>query len=560
MDIRELKDCTSGLVVLYVEDDPVARVQLQDVLNMLFKEVLIAIDGQEGLDIYKEHSAKVDLILTDIEMPKMNGLKMSEEIKKREPSQYILILSAHGDSPHFTKAIDIGVDGFILKPIAMDKLFVQLSKACSVIKKNHLEEEYHREVEKRLFLRSKELEKSMITDELTGVYNKTKLTLDISALKEVTAVLFNIDNFDHINSTYGYDIGDIALRGFANILDSARPLEATLYRLASDEFVYLFEELDLDSVGVFVEKVRDKLSSESIHADGIEFHLSATAGIAKGHGREVLANAHVAMKEIREHGKNRYHFYTPRSTLQTKQKNNIEWIKKVKQALKEDRLIPFFQPIINNKTGHIEKYECLARIVEEGRVVSPAYFIEPAKLSGLLPQVTKTMLEKSFDTFSRRNEEFSVNITECDLREGYLPSMLSNLLARYDIEPNRVVLEILENISAQGSKEALEQLKEIKKMGIKLAMDDFGSEKSNFYRLQELNVNYIKIDGSFIKGIAENENSYQISKTITQMAKALNAKVIAEFVATKEIHGIVNELGIDYSQGYYFGEPKELGV
>jgi len=119
------------------------------------------------------------------------------------------------------------------------------------------------------------------------------------------------------------------------------------------------------------------------------------------------------------------------------------------------------------------------------------------------------------------------------------------------------VLEILENISAQGSEDALKQLTTLKEMGLKLALDDFGSEKSNFHRLQELNVDFIKIDGAFIKNLARNDNCYKITKTIKSMAESLEAKVIAEFVCDEEVFNKVKELGIEFSQGYYFGAPRE---
>jgi len=556
-DIKELKHLTKDFSVLYVEDDDAARNQVEDILKMLFKETFVAGNGIEGIDIYKNNSHKIDLILTDVQMPVMDGLKMSAKIKELDSDKHVIIISAHNDVNYFSEAIDLGVDGFIIKPVATDKLLHSLKKACGIISRHKMEERYHEEIEKRLAERTRELESNIITDELTKLYNKTKLNLELAKNTPHHIILINLDNFDHINSTYGYNVGDTVLKKCAEFLKLYKPLGAELFRLAGDEFVYLLNVgADFD-IAMFVETLQYSLRNEDFVVQDIEIHLSASVGIAGGVGAQSLADAHIAMKEIRESGKSRYQFYNPNSELQTKQKNNIEWMRKVKIALEKDTIIPYFQPIVNNDTGKIEKYECLARIIEDNRIITPNHFIEPARLVGMLPTITRTMLKKSFETFSLRNEEFSINICEHDLKEGYLPSFLEELLKRYSINPNRVVVEVLENISAHGSEEALDQLKEIKRLGVKIALDDFGSEKSNFYRLQELNVDYIKIDGSFIKNITSNQNCYQISKTITQMAKGLNAKTIAEFVCNEDIQHTVLELGIDYSQGYFFGKPMD---
>ncbi len=558
-DLKSLKEIAKDYSILYVEDDVDARTQVLDILEMIFKEVFVAGDGVEGLDLFKKHSSKVDLVLTDVQMPNMDGLKMTEAIKEIDSSKHILILSAHNDIAYFSKAIDIGVDGFIIKPIVAKKLFTSLKKAIYLINSQKLERSYHDEIERRLIERSLELENSLVTDDITGLHNKTKLSIDLLSNTHCAILLINLDNFDHINSTYGYDFGDKLLKEIALFLRSIKEVVGVpLYRLASDEMVFLFLESSADHIEKFAGSINKKLDSHVFDIEDVDVRVTCTIGIAEGKGRQVLVDAHIAMKEIREIGKNRYHTYSTTSKLQVKQKSNIEWFKKVRYALENNLVTPYYQPIIDNKTNKIHKYEALARIVDMNRIITPNYFIDPARLVGMLPNITKVMIRKSFEELKDRDVEFSLNITENDLKEGYLIEYLQKELVNSNINPNRVVLEILENISAQGSKDALEQLKELKSMGFKLAIDDFGSERSNFYRLQELNVDFIKIDGSFIKDINTNKNCYQIAKTITTMAKNLGAKVIAEFVCDKSVYERVLELDIDYSQGYYFGKPALL--
>jgi len=173
----------------------------------------------------------------------------------------------------------------------------------------------------------------------------------------------------------------------------------------------------------------------------------------------------------------------------------------------------------------------------------------------MLPNITRTMIQKSFAAFAANDKNLTINIAESDLREGYLPAYLPRMCDQYGIEPKRVTLEILENISTEGGTDVFRQLCDLRHQGFHLALDDFGSDKSNFQRLQELSVDFIKIDGAFIKDLDTNPNSAKIVRTIKQLADSMGAQVIAEFVATEAIHRKVIELGIEFSQGYFLGKP-----
>jgi EAL domain-containing protein (putative c-di-GMP-specific phosphodiesterase class I) len=152
--------------------------------------------------------------------------------------------------------------------------------------------------------------------------------------------------------------------------------------------------------------------------------------------------------------------------------------------------------------------------------------------------------------------EFSINIGEQDLNDCYLIDFLQKTAQKHNIAHNRVVIEILEGISVHATEQNLNQLKELKKLGFQLAIDDFGAQHSNFERIHRLNVDYIKIDGSFIKNIDTDISSYKIAQTITHLGKNMEAKVIAEFVHSSSVYQKILELGIDYAQGYHIGEPK----
>lgn len=231
------------------------------------------------------------------------------------------------------------------------------------------------------------------------------------------------------------------------------------------------------------------------------------------------------------------------------------WTKKLKSAFINDNIEVYFQPLVNNKTLKVDKYECLVRLIDEdGKVVAPYFFLDISKKSNQYTKLTKIVLEKSFQKFENLPFEFSVNISYEDIENPDFLDFIKDLLNKYNVT-NRVVFEILEDESIKNYNLLISFVDEVKALGCKVAIDDFGSGYSNFEHLLKMNIDYLKIDASLIKNIATNENSYKITKTIIEFAKNLNLKTIAEFVENEEIFNIVRNLGADYSQGYFFSAP-----
>ncbi len=166
------------------------------------------------------------------------------------------------------------------------------------------------------------------------------------------------------------------------------------------------------------------------------------------------------------------------------------------------------------------------------------------------------MIDKSFAYMEDKEFTFSINITEDDLARNYLVNYLDAKASEYKMDPSRVILEILEGVSATGKKNHIKQLNTLKREGYSLAIDDFGVEYSNFERILDLDINFLKIDAKYIKDIDTNPKSYEITRAIAYFAKNANIPCIAEFVHSKSVQKIIDELGIDFSQGYYFSEPE----
>ena len=247
--------------------------------------------------------------------------------------------------------------------------------------------------------------------------------------------------------------------------------------------------------------------------------------------------------------------------MKEKAKENIETLIVIKDAIENRRIISYFQPIFNNKTKKVEKYESLVRIRDiNGRIVPPDKFLRVAKISRYYKQITRIMTEKIINAIKKLDMEISLNLSEIDIEDRDTVDFILNKLNENLDVSKKLVIELLEDENINNQAEVKRFIKTIKSMGVKIAIDDFGSGYSNFVRLLEYEPDYIKIDASLIKDIETNPNSYNIVEVIKKFADKQGFKTVAEFVENENILRIVTELGIDYSQGYFVGKPQEMDI
>lgn len=376
--------------------------------------------------------------------------------------------------------------------------------------------------------------------------------------EELNYILLNIDNFSNINHAYGYEMGSIALCQVIKYLNVCKPLNSEIYRYSTDKFVLIENrKLDHETLSKIAESMLSFFSqTEIILSEEVEFRVSLSIGISVDKGLINITQAELAVRESRKSQRNSFIIFDKNSEFVKGQDKDIYWILKIKEAVEHENIIAYFQPIVNNSTGKIEKFECLARVRDADEIISPYMFMNAAKVTGNLSFLTRSLISQSFKKFSKTDYDFSLNITDADLSLEYLEFVLIKNAKKYNIDPSRVVLEMLEDITSLDSGTTLIQLKSLREKGFKIAIDDFGAENSNMSRLLEIHPDYLKIDGAFIKNIATDVKSQIIVEAIVLMCKKSGIKVIAEYVHNKEVQKIVKSLGIDYSQGYYFGKPE----
>ncbi len=403
--------------------------------------------------------------------------------------------------------------------------------------------------------KSKELEKNLREDLLTKKGNRYKLLEDISLSSKPYLALLDINRFSEINDFYGHAVGDKVLKIIAKTIKEQLPnSNYILYRVYSDEFAVLVDNESKEDFLKNIKQISENISSKPIKINHKELYIQTTYNISFEDKENLIETANM-IKKYSKTNKN-VTIYDKSLELEKIYEKNIFWTLKIKKALEEDRIVPYYQAIYNLETNKIEKYESLMRLIkEDGSVISPYYFLEISKKSKQYLKLTKRIIRKSFEYFKDKDFEFSVNLTIKDIKNHEVSSFIIEKLKEYNLA-SKVVFEIVESEGIDNFEEINNFIDKVKELGCKIAIDDFGSGYSNFEYLIKLNADYIKIDGSLIKDILVNKNNQEIVITIIDFAKRQGFKTIAEFVSSKEIFDKVKELGVDYAQGYYIGEPK----
>jgi len=549
--------------LLYVEDNREISEEIEFFLKPKFKNFYTAYDGLQGVELFKKH--RPDLIITDIQMPVMDGISMIESIREVDSEVGIIITTAFNESDYLLRAIHLQVDGYIMKPLNFKKLLIRLEKVLEpielkkkIVSQNSELQKINENLDKIVKEKTKELEYLYSHDPLTGLSNFISLGEEIDTGRYENLILLDISNFSTINKQYGKVFANAILIEVAKKLKEHATANMRLFKTESDRFVFLSHSNDENNLEAFCQQIISFFDTQVLSVEGLEITINFSIGIAKITDEHFpLVNAEYALDVGKKIGSRYYHFYDESQESVNNAKETIKWISATKEMIKNEAIEPYYQPIADVNTGEILKYEVLARANYEGELLSPYFFIASAERLGLVSSITRMIINKSFAYFKGKEEKFSINITQRDLLDKYLVVFLEQKLALYNIDPSRVTFEILENVTV-GEQHTLiiKQIQSLKSMGFEIAIDDFGIENSNFSRLLEIDFDYIKLDGLFIRGLKESKKDRDIVSAIVSLAKTLKIKTVAEYVEDKEILEIVKECGVDMAQGYLIGKPQ----
>jgi len=400
-------------------------------------------------------------------------------------------------------------------------------------------------------------------DFITSLPNKNRLLDEIQEVARPILFYLNIDAFMKLNDLYGNDIGDRVLIHMAELLKRiAIVTGAKVYRVYNDEFVLLYEEgeVNLDNIYDRFKRIMNDIEESTMNCNAPEcISFTVSGGIShyklNEKSEKLILYASIARYRAKLENK-KFLVYHDSMKNEENYAKNITWIKKIKRAIRDDRFVPYFQPIIDNQTGKIFKYEALIRMQEGEEIISPFFFLEIAKKAKLYSHITRIVLDKTLELFRDRGEyECSINLSTEDIVDKETRKYICRKLENYP-HPEKIVFEITESEEITDFKTVNMFIKQVRSFGVKISIDDFGTGYANFEYILNLDVDYIKIDGSLIKHIHTDEASRILVEAIIAFSKKLGTKTVVEFVHNQEVYNEVIALGADYSQGYYIGKPQ----
>ena len=410
----------------------------------------------------------------------------------------------------------------------------------------------------------KKLIEEQFIDELTLLPNRQKLLKDFKDNKIQKIAMININSFRDINNFYGFEAGDLVLKKFSQILldKISTNINLDLYRVANDVFAICTKNKDnLKEIRDICTNIIEYFSLHPILINNNSFYLSISIGVARNCKdsavqNNLLSKAEYALRMAKKRDISIL-FLDENIELYNKLKENKKLIEELKNALISNNLLIYGQKLINNISKK-EKYEILMRVkLEDGSILTPYSFLKEAKKAKLYLGMTRMLVKKACEYFKGKDIDFNLNLTLEDIKDQYTMDFIVNAMEKTNTA-KQITFEIVESEGIESFTEVSNFIKKAKKLGCKIAIDDFGTGYSNFEYIIKLDVDYIKIDGSLIKNINTDNNLYLTVQTIVGFAKALKIKTVAEFVHNEEVLNCVKNLDIDYSQGFFIDEPKEL--
>lgn len=390
-------------------------------------------------------------------------------------------------------------------------------------------------------------------DSLTGLPNRIKLFEDIKETENPVIAIINIDNFGEINRFYGFESGNALLKEFSEKLaELSSPMVCRLYKLESDNFILLSCTKEVDELCSSIENlIIKKIHEHQFLSENQGITVRMSVGIAVGKS-QTLSRAEDALKQARSKKRS---WFMSSDEDDAMHQENFKMLNILKSAIEQDGIVPYYQAIINLATGKTARYESLMRLIDKsGKIYAPHAFLEVAQKSKYYFILTQIMVKKVLSDFENLTDCVSINLSAEDIENKETVAFLEKSIKNFP-EPSRITIELTETEAIRDYLAITNFIALFKGLGVKIAIDDFGSGYSNFAYLAQFNADILKIDGTLIKKISTDNNTYQVVAAINDFAKRMGLSTVAEFVFDEKTSDMVKKLGIDFAQGYFYAKP-----
>ncbi len=410
-------------------------------------------------------------------------------------------------------------------------------------------------------------------DPLTDLFNRRRFQEELEQMLHLATryqrpgalLFFDLDQFKYINDTSGHLAGDTLLKMVSSMLTTiARSTDIT-GRLGGDEFALILPETTKEGAIQVAKKILSSLKAAELTIQGRTHKVSASVGIAlfPEKGRDVydlLAAADLAMYHVKGGGRDGWHLFSEEDLSRERMKTLVFWKEKIEHALTHDRFILYFQPIMHVSSKAIRHYEVLLRMIDEdGSILPPAAFISAAEHTGLIHNIDHMVLRKALAQAAEISQlgplSFSINLSAHAFNDPELLPNLERALAQHGADPKSLIFEITETAALADIGAARKLMESIRALGCSFALDDFGIGFSSFYYLRQLPIDIVKIDGSFIQNLASSLDDQILVKALCDVARGFGKKTTAEFVENAATLALLEQMQVDYAQGYFIGKP-----
>ncbi len=416
-----------------------------------------------------------------------------------------------------------------------------------------------------------ELEHLAMHDSLTGLYNRyyfesslEQMAEDAKRYKRSHALIYiDLDYFKVINDTFGHHRGDEVLREIAQLLNKRVNNVDLLCRLGGDEFAVLIHDIDIDDAKAYATDIQTTIGNCSFELHDQRIHLGSSIGLAAINGQaenaeEYLMQADIALYVAKGRGRNLIHLYDPNDQESEEMRLNINWSQKIREGISDDRIVLYFQPVFDISKNSISYYEALVRYKDaNGQIIGPQNFIPALENTGEMQMLDRRIIDLAISSLKEHPQlkHVAINLSAQAFKDESLVPSIVNSLKKMEVTPDRLTFELTESASLFNLSITQRVISELHQLGCSFSVDDFGSGFSSFSYLKQLPADYIKLDGSFIQNLHNDEVDQALVRSIVQVIQALGKKAVAEYVENEEILVILKSMGIDFVQGYHIGHP-----
>ena len=506
-----------------------------------------------------------DLVVTDHNMPSFDSKEALVLVKQHDPNIPFILVSGSIGEEIAVEAMKSGAHDYVMKG--------NLARLLPAIERELREAENrraHQEAEATI-------RHMAFHDSLTGLTNRgefeRRLDVAVDAAREAGekhALLYiDLDQFKLVNDSCGHPAGDQLLKHLARHLRSGLRESDTLARLGGDEFGVLLKNCAMDRAHLLAHKLLDSIKDYRFTWEERTFKMGASIGLVQVGGdqcaQSLLSMADMACYEAKDRGRNRVHVYTEGDEGLNQRLGEMEWIPRLQAAMANDGLLLYYQPIhpLQGATAHSELL--LRMRGDNGEIIPPNSFIPAAERYNLMPEVDRWVIQNACRRLRWLRENAAgaanpgvvfINLSAISLSDQGLVSFIKNQLTDHGISPASIGFEVTETAAIADFDCALRLIKALRKLGCKVALDDFGTGMSSFSYLKSLNVDFIKIDGSFVLTMLEDRMNCAIVEAINKIAHIAGIQTIAEFVETDAIVSRLIEVGVDYAQGWAIDKPQ----